>query len=150
MPQSIHDEDDQYASAEDSDFAPEDAPDAASEASDSEGDSEAPATTKRKRETDDAADDAGFENSGDEAILSKGQKRRRKGKDRDADAARPDEGEDGPLVKTRSMRAAEYVPCLPESDRWSTNGTCVTERRSERLLSSAALLRLMSTHYGRR
>ncbi|KAK2008373.1 BCNT-domain-containing protein, partial [Colletotrichum eremochloae] len=110
----------EYESSQDSDFAPEDAvaADGASEASDSETDGEdaAAGTTKpakRKRDGDGdggEAEDAGFENSGDEALIKKAKKkRRRKAKDGDAAAApdEEDEGGDGGLVKTRSMRAAE-------------------------------------------
>ncbi|KAK1992012.1 BCNT-domain-containing protein [Colletotrichum falcatum] len=112
-------DDEEYESSQDSDFAPEDAvaADGASEASDSESDGDggddAAATTttttehaKGKRD----AEDAGFENSGDEALIKKAQKkRRRKAKDAGAAAAPDDEDEggDGGLVKTRSMRAVE-------------------------------------------
>ncbi|KAJ9155008.1 SWR1-complex protein 5 [Pleurostoma richardsiae] len=105
-PELIPDED--YASSEDSDFAPDDAP--GPESSDDEGGDDTsaatPAAGKRKRPTEDAADDAGFENSGDEAVISKGKKRRRKDKHKDG-GADDDEGGEGGLVKTRSMRAAE-------------------------------------------
>ncbi|EFQ27178.1 bucentaur or craniofacial development [Colletotrichum graminicola] len=113
-------DDEEYESSQDSDFAPEDvvAADGASEASDPETDGEdatAAATklAKRKRDADGGeAEDAGFENSGDEALIKKAKKkkkRRRKAKDADAAAApdEEDEGGDGGLVKTRSMRAAE-------------------------------------------
>ncbi|KAK1586012.1 bucentaur or craniofacial development-domain-containing protein [Colletotrichum navitas] len=121
LPDPIVD-DEEYESSQDSDFAPEDAiaADGASEASDSETDGEdaAAAATKlakRKRDADGGeAEDAGFENSGDEALIKKAnKKRRRKTKDADAAAAaaaapdEEDEGGDGGLVKTRSMRAAE-------------------------------------------
>ncbi|KAK2028192.1 BCNT-domain-containing protein [Colletotrichum zoysiae] len=116
-PDPILDEE-EYESSQDSDFAPEDAvaADGASEASDSETDGEdaAARTTKpakRKREgVDGEAEDAGFENSGDEALIKKAKKkRRRRAKDADAAAVpdEEDEGGDGGLVKTRSMRAAE-------------------------------------------
>ncbi|WYZ40591.1 hypothetical protein EsH8_IV_000932 [Colletotrichum jinshuiense] len=113
-PETIIDEED-YESSQDSDFAPEDAvaAEAASEASDSEGegdDAATTATTKRRRDAGgDEADDAGFENSGDEALIKKAKKKRRKGKDADAARGEEDEGGEGGLVKTRSMRAAEKI-----------------------------------------
>ncbi|KAK4230824.1 swr complex subunit [Podospora fimiseda] len=111
MPPELIPEED-YLSEEDSDFAPEDVPAEESSASGDE-DEEAPASAKpaageeRKRpasatkDEDTVAEDAGFENSGDEAIIVKGKKRRKKNKDED------DEGGEGGLVKTRSMRAVE-------------------------------------------
>jgi hypothetical protein len=117
MPPEIVPDDDDYASSEDSDFAPDAAPvQASEESSDEESEAEAPEakakpkSTKRKRGADDEAEDAGFENSGDEAIIEKGLKRQRKkgkkGKDvEDLD----DDGGEGGLIKTRSMRAQEYV-----------------------------------------
>lgn len=104
QPDPANDED--YLSEEDSDFAPEDA--AAEESSVSEDDEvpdpEKTAQPKRKRQDgEDAAEDAGFENSGDEAIIGKGKKRQKKLK------RNIDEGGEGGLIKTRRMRAAEYV-----------------------------------------
>lgn len=105
--------DEDYASEEDSDFAIDDAPAGhASEASDdSEDDSEstAQATAKRKRAANANAEDDGYDNSGDEAIITKGKKRQKKknkSKD-DAAADEDDEGGEGGLIKTRSMRANE-------------------------------------------
>lgn len=106
---AIIDPEEDYASEEDSDFAPEDAPANESAASDNEdsGDDKA-APGKQKRQLAEAeAEDAGFENSGDEAVIDKGKKRRKKGKGKD-DAAIDDDEADGPLIKTRSMRAVEY------------------------------------------
>lgn len=119
-PEPIIDED--YASDEDSDFAPDAVPaEGASEASESEDESNDQSRTtttvptqKRKRPTGEdattttaaAADDDGFENSGDEAIIQKGKKRRKKAKQKDG-AAEDDEGGEGGLIKTRSMRAQE-------------------------------------------
>ncbi|KFX97076.1 hypothetical protein O988_05042, partial [Pseudogymnoascus sp. VKM F-3808] len=88
-------EDDNYASSEDDDFVPDDAPAAAASASESEeseaeGEGEAPAAAKkgkpaaakRKRVKQAAggeeAEDIGFENSGDEAIIGKGLKKQRR------------------------------------------------------------------------
>ncbi|KAH9898865.1 bucentaur or craniofacial development-domain-containing protein [Xylariomycetidae sp. FL2044] len=100
--------DEDYASEEDSDFAPDAAPaDVASEASDSEDDRDKPAAEpKRKRKEDDAAED-GFENSGDEAIIQKGKKRQKKAKRKDVNPDDDDDGGEGGLIKTRSMRAVE-------------------------------------------
>ncbi|KAK4192006.1 bucentaur or craniofacial development-domain-containing protein [Podospora australis] len=113
MPPELDHEDD-YASEEDSDFAPEDARAEESSAfgdeEEGEGDGVAsttanPSPEKRKRPgADDAAEDAGFENSGDEAIIEKGKKKRKR---KNAQAADEDEGGEGGLVKTRSMRAVE-------------------------------------------
>ena len=121
MPPELVPSDEEYASDEDSDFAPdtglvqEDV-----ESSDEELDVDAnsttdpkavgkekPKSTKRKRAGEDIeeAEDAGFENSGDEAIIEKGLKRQKK-KGRKAQVDE-DEGGEGGLVKTRSMRAQE-------------------------------------------
>ncbi|KAJ4423979.1 swr complex subunit [Gnomoniopsis sp. IMI 355080] len=108
-------DDEDYASSEDSDFAPENVADQdpGAESSDEEDDSEAvaaatPAAPSKKRkqpgDTDEAAD-AGFENSGDEAIIEKGKKRQKKS--RKAQQDQDDEGGEGGLIKTRSMRAVE-------------------------------------------
>lgn len=108
---AIDDEED-YASEEDSDFALDDAPANDSSPSDDDDDDDEtnteskPVSGQRKRPAPDPeAEDAGFENSGDEAIIEKGKKRRKKGKT--ADVA-PD-ADEGPLIKTRSMRAVEYA-----------------------------------------
>lgn len=117
MPPDPTVDDEDYASSEDSDFAPEDVAeqDAGAESSDEEDDSEAvaaatPAAPSKKRkqagDADEAAD-AGFENSGDEAIIEKGKKRQKKS--RKAQQDQDDEGGEGGLIKTRSMRAVEYV-----------------------------------------
>ncbi|KAJ4392032.1 swr complex subunit [Gnomoniopsis smithogilvyi] len=113
-PDSIVDDED-YASSEDSDFAPEEAADqdAGAESSSDEDDSEAvvakkPAAPSKKRKQagdGDEAADAGFENSGDEAIIEKGKKRQKKSKKAQQD--QDDEGGEGGLIKTRSMRAVE-------------------------------------------
>lgn len=117
-----YEDDSDYASAEDHDFNP----DATSkdDASDSEDDS-APAAqiesetkkpTKRKRAKVDngdgqEAEDVGFENSGDEAIIGKGLKKakRRKRKGEESE----DEGGEGGFVRTRRMAALAYVLPLP-------------------------------------
>lgn len=105
--------DEDYASEEDSDFAIDETPAGdASEASDSEDDSETAAQTaaKRKRAGKPEADDDGYDNSGDEAIITKGKKRQKKKKDKSKDGTavqEDDEGGEGGLIKTRSMRANE-------------------------------------------
>ncbi|KAM0286264.1 hypothetical protein ACHAQH_000993 [Verticillium albo-atrum] len=104
------DEEEDYESSQDSDFAPED--DAALAHDDSGGSDadDADPATKRKRPTaaGDEAEDAGFENSGDEAIVKKGTKKTKSRKEQDgAVAGDDDEGGEGGLVKTRSMRAQE-------------------------------------------
>ncbi len=109
-PPDVSMEDDAYASSEDSDFALENVPDNASSGeSDGDGDGAATlATRKADAGGRDAAEaeDAGFENSGDEAVIGKGRKRRR----RDKGVGAGSDGEDGGaggFVKTRSQRANE-------------------------------------------
>lgn len=100
-----------YKSSEDSDFDPttgganDDAGSSASEAEDAD-----PATehrtgkTSKKRKGETEAEDLGFENSGDEATIRRGKKKkRRKGEEEVED----EEGGEGGVVKTRSMRAVE-------------------------------------------
>ncbi|KAL1843805.1 hypothetical protein VTJ49DRAFT_7515 [Mycothermus thermophilus] len=103
--------DEDYVSEEDSDFAPDEA--AAEESSVSENeadgdDGESATLVNRKRAAGEAeAEDAGFENSGDEAIIERGKKRQKKS-DKKYDGGADDEGaNEGPLIKTRRMRAAE-------------------------------------------
>ncbi|KAK7923285.1 bucentaur or craniofacial development-domain-containing protein [Apiospora marii] len=104
--------DEDYASEEDSDFSPDavaaDEKEEGEEASESEDDSTEPAaTTKRKRDATEPDNGEGdYENSGDELIISKGKKRHKKHKAKDG-AANDDEGGEGGLIKTRSMRATE-------------------------------------------
>ncbi|KAI0195062.1 bucentaur or craniofacial development-domain-containing protein [Xylaria flabelliformis] len=100
--------DDDYASEDDSDFAPGAA--LVDDGSDSESESEAPGhkltavTPKRKRATGDAAE-GDFENSGDETIIQKGRKRQKRAKRTDGDIE--EEGGEGGLIKTRRQRALE-------------------------------------------
>ncbi|KAK5664019.1 hypothetical protein OQA88_233 [Cercophora sp. LCS_1] len=105
---AILDPEEEYASEEDSDFTPEDVPANESSVSDDEDSADdKPAPGKRKRPVaEPEAEDAGFENSGDEAIIDKGKKRRKRGKGKDG-AANDDDEAEGPLIKTRSMRATE-------------------------------------------
>ncbi|OTB08373.1 hypothetical protein M426DRAFT_316994 [Hypoxylon sp. CI-4A] len=98
-----------YASEEDSDFAPDAAPVLGnSDASESEEEEvQLVAVPSAKRSADaDGNDD--FENSGDEAIIQRGKKRRKKDKRKDGNVE-DDEGGEGGLIKTRSQRAAEKV-----------------------------------------
>jgi hypothetical protein len=117
MPPSLILSDEEYASSEDEDFAP-DAAQRQDESSDSEVDDDETTRTNNKRQVtqrkgdlDGDAEDAGFANSGDEAIIERGLKRRKKKskKGRKDDGMENDEDGDGGLVKTRSMRAQEYV-----------------------------------------
>jgi hypothetical protein len=115
MPPSIApSEEEGYISSEDSDFAPDAIPaqaevDSDSDSSPDEPETAKPAKKRRKIETEEA-EDLGFENSGDEAIIGDGLKKERrrkkgkKGKGRDED---DEEGGEGGFVKTRSMRAVE-------------------------------------------
>merc|ERR1712093_246219 len=113
MPPELIPDDEEYASEEDSDFAPDAAPAPDAESSDEESEAEEPAAIanktqpkKRKRGDDEETEDLGFENSGDEAIMKEGSKaRRKKGKKNKEELE--DEGGEGGLVKTRSMRAQE-------------------------------------------
>lgn len=104
----IVDEDEEYQSSQDSDFAPDDAPDAASGSSDSEDEPDE-AARKRRRPVNEAKTDGGddYENSGDEAIIEKGRKRQKRA--RAKGEAVDDEGGEGGLIKTRRQRAAEYA-----------------------------------------
>ncbi|KAF9874129.1 swr1p complex component [Colletotrichum karsti] len=106
-------DDEEYESSQDSDFAPDDVAVAGGDSdadSDSDNEGQAATTNKRKRDAAGAEeDDAGFENSGDEALIKKAKKKRRKAKDADGAPNEEDEGGEGGLVKTRSMRAAEKV-----------------------------------------
>ncbi|KAI0199703.1 bucentaur or craniofacial development-domain-containing protein [Astrocystis sublimbata] len=104
--------DEDYASGEDSDFAPDAAPVEDGSGSDSESEPEAAvddkavgATPKRKRNDADPAQDD-FENSGDETIIQKGKKRQKKSK-RNDEQPDDEEGGEGGLIKTRRQRALE-------------------------------------------
>ncbi|PQE23413.1 SWR1-complex 5 protein [Rutstroemia sp. NJR-2017a BBW] len=117
MPPSLILSDEEYVSSEDEDFAPDAVP-IQDDSSDSEvQEDETTRTSNKKRPTkrngdsDDDAEDAGFENSGDEAIIDKGMKRRKKKSKKGGkhDELEDDEDGEGGLVKTRSMRAQEYV-----------------------------------------
>lgn len=109
MPPSLPDDEDQYASSEDSDFAPDAAPGQESEESGSEDEADPNnRPSKRRRTAGDANkdnEDVGYDNSGDEAIIKRGEKRSKKKKH--DKAAEEDEGGEGGLIKTRRQRAAE-------------------------------------------
>lgn len=104
-PDPLLEEDEQYASSEDSDFSPDNAPQQTSDHSDLE-DEDDKTTNKRSHPVDDEdAADAGYDNSGDEAIIKRGEKRRKKTHAKGVHE--DDEGGEGGLVKTRRQRAAE-------------------------------------------
>ncbi|KAI0883631.1 BCNT-domain-containing protein [Annulohypoxylon maeteangense] len=101
--------DEEYASEEDSDFAPDAASlrgDGGSDAPESEDDEVQLVTAPNKKRAADANADDDFENSGDEVIIQRGKKRQKKDKQKDASAEDDDDGGRG-LIKTRSMRAVE-------------------------------------------
>ncbi|KAK1250119.1 hypothetical protein MKX08_010122 [Trichoderma sp. CBMAI-0020] len=108
-PERIIDEDEEYESSQDSDFAPDadDAPDAASSSSDSEDGDDNKAARKRQRPVKIASAEGAEEpdNSGDEAIIERGRKKQKRAKAKGE--AVDDEGGEGGLIKTRSQRAAE-------------------------------------------
>ncbi|KAM3506148.1 hypothetical protein MY10362_002534 [Beauveria mimosiformis] len=115
----MEEEDEQYDSANDSDFAPDGEPNVVSSDDENDEDDEG---RKRKKPSKENADDATaaeydvvYENSGDEAIITKGKKRLKKAKNAD------DEGGDGGLIKTRAQRAAEK-----EERRYAPNTDPVT------------------------
>lgn len=110
----LDEEDEQYASSQDSDFAPDEAPEPVSDQSDAE-DAEEGGKKRKQSEPDGQAHDDGYDNSGDEAIIAKGEKRRKRAEEK-GEKGRPvdeDEGGEGGLVKTRAQRAAECVPSQP-------------------------------------
>ncbi|KAG5942637.1 swr complex subunit [Claviceps sorghi] len=108
-PDPSEDDDEQYASSQDSDFAPDAAPEPASDESDSEDD---PADGPSKRHNTDTAagrrsdEGDGYDNSGDEAIIVRGQKKRKRAQEK-GQLVDHEEGGQGGLVKTRAQRAAE-------------------------------------------
>ncbi|QYS98853.1 SWR1-complex protein 5 [Trichoderma simmonsii] len=105
-PERSIDEDEEYESSQDSDFAPDDAPEAASGSSDSEEEADG-AAGKRRRPAKDVKTDGeeNYDNSGDEAIIEKGRKRQKRAKAKGESI--DDEGGEGGLIKTRRQRAAE-------------------------------------------
>jgi hypothetical protein len=117
MPPEIVPSDSDYASEEDSDFAPDAAPAQEAESSDSESEGDEPTSIekakpkskKRKRAGEEEVEDLGFENSGDEAIIKEYEAPKRKKGKKGRAAELEDEGGEGGFVRTRSMRAVEYV-----------------------------------------
>lgn len=115
MPPSIHDSDEEgYVSSEDSDFAPDAVAAPAEDDSDSDSSPDEPEhakPAKKRRKIDhEEAEDLGFENSGDEAIIGDGlkkERRRKKGKKGKGKEDDDEDGGEGGFVKTRSMRAVE-------------------------------------------
>ncbi|CEI39419.1 unnamed protein product [Fusarium venenatum] len=121
-PDPLLDEDEQYASSEDSDFAPDDAPNQVSDQSDVEDEKDEgdKASSKRSRPAaDEDTADAGYDNSGDEAIIKRGEKRRKKTQMKGVDE--DEDGGEGGLVKTRRQRAAEK-----EERKYTANSEPVT------------------------
>ncbi|RCI11469.1 hypothetical protein L249_7195 [Ophiocordyceps polyrhachis-furcata BCC 54312] len=98
------DDDEQYISSQDSDFAPDEAPaHEGSDASDSEDEprrQDGP-TKRRRSEAEDEED--GYNNSGDEAVIQKGRKRQKRNKGEE----HLYDGGEGGLIKTRRQRAEE-------------------------------------------
>ena len=107
MPDLTSQNEDDYISSEDEDFDPNApitvADDCDSSASDDEDDFTPTTSNAQQRSRDREAVDLGFENSGDEATIKKGRKRKRK----DGQIADEESGGEGGFVKTRSMRAVE-------------------------------------------
>lgn len=134
-------DDEQYASEDDSDFAPDDAPDQPSDSDgddDGDGDDAASRLTGKGRRADGRGgarndDGGGYDNSGDEVVIAKGRKRQKRARDR-GDASDDEAGGEGGLVKTRRQRAAQYGPLLA---RRAGGSPCANRWRSAR--KSAAL-----------
>lgn len=139
-PDTILDDDVFESEEEDSDFAPDAVPaEVSDESSDEEPESaEAtvkkgrPRSTKRKRGQDEEAEDAGIENSGDEAIIERGLKKQKKKKKNKQEVE--DEGGEGGLIKTRSMRALEYVHSFSRRVERDTNCSIGRLKRKHRLI----------------
>lgn len=111
MPPSSEDGEEQYDSSQDSDFAPDAAPagpDSDASASEDDNDDADNKQVKKKRRVanDTKAENLGYDNSGDEAIIKKGEKKRQRAKTK-APIAEDDDGGEGGLIKTRRQRAAE-------------------------------------------
>jgi len=107
-PKTIVQADDDYDEEEDTDFNP-DANVAEDAAESSESDEEDTAETtgpkrKRTKPTRTTAEDIDFDNSGDEATIQRGKKRKRKDGVKTVD---DDEGGEGGLIKTRAQRLVE-------------------------------------------
>ncbi|KAI5465671.1 bucentaur or craniofacial development-domain-containing protein [Mariannaea sp. PMI_226] len=118
-PESHSDEEEQYDSSQDSDFAPDAVADQDSEQSDSE-EADQQSKKKRKVDADASAADDGYDNSGDETIIKKGEKRLKKSRAKGIHED-DEEGGEGGLIKTRRQRAAEK-----EERKYSANNGPVT------------------------
>ncbi|KAM0198774.1 hypothetical protein ACHAPA_001003 [Fusarium lateritium] len=118
-PDPLLEEDEQYASSEDSDFSPDNAPQQTSDHSDLEDEGDKVPNKRSHPVDDEDAADAGYDNSGDEAIIKRGEKRRKKTHAKGV--PEDDEGGEGGLVKTRRQRAAEK-----EERKYVTNNVPVT------------------------
>ncbi|KAI1826149.1 BCNT-domain-containing protein [Xylaria intraflava] len=102
--------DDDYASADDSDFAPggvqADEESGLESESEPESNDQPTGATPKRKQTDVDINAEDFENSGDETIIQKGRKRQKKASRAHDDTER-DEGGEGGLIKTRRQRAQE-------------------------------------------
>jgi hypothetical protein len=107
----VMEDEDNYVSSEDEDFNPTtvNADENISSSSESDGEAEAASAvqgkekkSKRRKDKKDDAEDLGFENSGDEATIKKGIKRKKKAGQVDEDS-----GGEGGFVRTRSMREVQ-------------------------------------------
>lgn len=107
MAEHPEEKEEDYNSASDDDFAPDALlADDAAESSSSDDDDETPAAvsvkkTKAHGTSKSTVEDLDFDNSGDEATIQKGKRKKRKLGNEE------DEGGDGGLVKTRAQRRAE-------------------------------------------
>lgn len=99
MAQDPVDEED-YDSEADEDFNPDQIAAIDEGPPSSDEDEDHTANPKKRKELEDPTD---FDNSGDEATITKGRRKKRKGEAKDDD----DEGGEGGLVKTRAQRKAE-------------------------------------------
>ncbi|PHH58893.1 hypothetical protein CDD81_4175 [Ophiocordyceps australis] len=97
----IENEDDQYVSSEDSDFAPDDAQERASSQSDSDNEAPEPSNKQQLK-----GDNEGYDNSGDETVINKGRKRRKRAQQKGETSDGEDNGPGG-LIRTRRQHAQE-------------------------------------------
>lgn len=104
-PDPLLDEEEQYDSSADSDFAPDAAKDQPSDQSDSDDAPEQPSKKRKPAQAGTTVVDDGYDNSGDETIIKKGEKRRKRARAKGIED--DDEDGEGGLIKTRRQRAAE-------------------------------------------
>lgn len=109
--ENIPDEED-YKSDEDEDFNPDAAPADGDEVSSSSED-EAEDSSKRTKKRKEVAEDLDFNNSGDEATISKSKRKKKRRKGIDADQEDEGSGGEGGLIKTRAQRAVEVKEKKP-------------------------------------